>query len=159
MKALVCLLALGILSAQAHAQLPVTTAPNQQALLQSDNPQLAANKKLIFDFWREVFQTHDMTSVPKYMAEDYMQHNPNVPTGRQPFMDFFGRLPRQPVKAEIDNLVTILAEGDKVVLAFRRELPDPQNPGKTYTSTWFDMFRIKDGKLAEHWDYGTKAPK
>ncbi len=159
MKALVCLLALGIFSAPAHAQLPVTTAPNQQALLQSDNPQLAANKKLIFDFWREVFQTHDMTSAPKYMAEDYMQHNPNVPTGRQPFMDFFGRLPRQPVKAEIDNLVTILAEGDKVVLAFRRELPDPQNAGKTYTTTWFDMFRIKDGKLAEHWDYGTKAAK
>ena len=23
-------------------------------------------------------------------------------------------------------------------------------------TTWFDMFRIKDGKLAEHWDYGTK---
>ena len=120
---------------------------------------VAANKKLVFDFWREVFQTHDMTSAPKYMAEDYMQHNPNVPTGRQPFIDFFGRLPRQPVKAEIDNLVTILAEGDKVVLAFRRELPDPQNAGKTYTTTWFDMFRIKDGKLAEHWDYGTKAAK
>ena len=158
MKALVYLLSLGLFSAPAFAQLPVTTAPNQQALLQSDNPQLAANKKLIFDFWREVFQTHDMTSAPKYMAEDYMQHNPNVPTGRQPFMDFFGRLPRQPVKAEIDNLVTILAE-TRVVLSFRRELPDPQNAGRTYTSTWFDMFRIKDGKLAEHWDYGTKAAK
>ena len=159
MKALVYLLSLGVFSAPVYAQLPVTTAPNQQVLLQSDNAQLAANKKLVFDFWREVFQTHDMTSAPKYMAEDYMQHNPNVPTGRQPFVDFFGRLPRQPVKAEIDNLVMILAEGDKVVLAFRRELPDPQNAGKTYTTTWFDMFRIKDGKLAEHWDYGTKAAK
>ena len=159
MKSFAFALALGILSAPAYAQLPVTTASDQQALLKSDNPQLAANKKLLFDFWREVFQTHDMTSAPKYMAEDYMQHNPNVPTGRQPFVDFFGRLPRQPVKPEIDNLVAMIAEGDMVVLAFRRELPDPQNPGKTYTTTWFDMFRIKDGKLAEHWDFGTKPTK
>ena len=159
MKALAFLVTFGILSAPVHAQLPVTTNANQQALIQSDNPLLATNKQLVVDFWREVFQTHDMTSAPKYMAEDYMQHNPNVPTGRQPFMDFFGRLSRQPVKSEIDNLVTMVAEGDMVVLAFRRELPDPQNPGKTYTTTWFDMFRIKDGKLAEHWDYGTKAAK
>jgi len=82
-----------------------------------------------------------------------------VPTGRQPFMDFFGRLPRQPVKPEIDNLVTMVAERDMVVLAFLRELPDAQNAGKTYTTTWFDMFRINDGKIAEHWDYGTKAAK
>jgi predicted SnoaL-like aldol condensation-catalyzing enzyme len=159
MKLVISLAALGILSAPVHAQLPVTTNTNQQALLQSDNPQLAANKKLVFDFWREVFQTHDMSKASQYMAEDYMQHNPNVPTGRQPFMDFFGRLPRQPVKGEIDNLVTILAEGDMVALAFRREMPDPQNAGKTYTTTWFDMFRIKDGKLAEHWDFGTRVAR
>lgn len=159
MKPFVFALTLGILAAPASAQLPVTTSTNQQGLLQSDNPQLAANKKLVFDFWREVFQTHDMTLAPKYIAEDYIQHNPNVPTGRQPVIDFFGRLPRQPVKPEIDNLVTMVAEGDMVVLAFRRELPDPQNPGKTYTTTWFDMLRIKDGKLAEHWDYGTKPTK
>ena len=157
MKPLVFLFSFGILSAPVHAQLPVTTSPNQQALLQGDNPKLAANKKLVFDFWREVFQTHDMFLAPRYMAEDYIQHNPNVPTGRQPFMDFFGRLPRQPLRPEVDNLVTIVAEGDMVVLAFRRELPDPQNAGKTYTTTWFDMFRIKDGKVAEHWDYGTKS--
>jgi predicted SnoaL-like aldol condensation-catalyzing enzyme len=52
-----------------------------------------------------------------------------------------------------------MAEGDYVVLAFKRELPDPQNAGKNYTTTWFDMFRIQDGKIAEHWDYGTKAAK
>jgi predicted SnoaL-like aldol condensation-catalyzing enzyme len=71
-------------------------------------------------------------------------------------MDFFGKFERQSVKPEIDNLVTILAERDMVVLAFKRELADPKNPGKAYTTTWFDMFRIKDGKIAEHWDYGTK---
>jgi predicted SnoaL-like aldol condensation-catalyzing enzyme len=141
----------------AFAQLPVTLHPNQQALLQSSDPQLAANKKLVFDFWREVFQARNMDLAAKYMAENYMQHNPTVPTGRQAFMDFFGRFERQPVKPTIDNLVTIMAERDLVVLAFRRELPDPKNPGQRYTTTWFDMLRIENGKIAEHWDYGTRS--
>jgi predicted SnoaL-like aldol condensation-catalyzing enzyme len=52
----------------------------------------------------------------------------------------------------------VTAEADRVVVAIVRELPDPRTPGKTYTTTWFDMWRIKDGKADEHWDYGTIAP-
>jgi len=37
-----------------------------------------------------------------------------------------------------------------------RELPDPKDASKKYTTTGFDMFRIEDGKIAEHWD---AAPK
>lgn len=156
MKLLVCLAVLGSFASTLHAQLPVTLHPNQAALLPSDDPQLAANKKLVFDFWREVFQTRNVALAPRYLAEDYLQHNPTVPTGRQAFMDFFGRMQQQALRPALDNLVTIVAERDLVVLAFRRELPDPQNSGRMYTSTWFDMFRIADGKIAEHWDYGTK---
>ncbi len=158
MRTLVIALTLSAVAAPVSAQLPVTLHADQQALLKSSDPQLAANKKLVFDFWREVFQARNMDLAPKYMAENYMQHNPTVATGRQPFMDFFGRLERQPVKPTIDNLVTIMAERDLVVLAFRRELPDPKNPGQRYTTTWFDMLRVENGKIAEHWDYGTKSP-
>ena len=157
MKTLFVLMAVVCFAVSVSAQLPVTLASDQQALLQSRDPQLAANKKLVFDFWREVFQARNMDLAPKYMAENYMQHNPTVPTGRQAFMDFFGRFERQPVKPTIDNLVTIMAERDLVVLAFRRELPDPKNPGQRYTTTWFDMLRIENGKIAEHWDYGTRS--
>lgn len=158
MKKIICLFAFQIIMAGVlTAQVPVEVAQDQQALLESDDPQLAANKKLVFDFWREVFQAKNMDLAPKYMAEDYIQHNPTVPTGRQPFIDFFDQFEQQPVKDTIDNLVTIIAERDLVVLAFKRELPDPENEGETYTTTWFDMLRIKDGKIAEHWDYGTKS--
>ena len=157
MRKLVWLVALVAFFTPAFAQLPVTVHPDQQALIKSDDPQLAANKKLVFDFWREVFQAHNMDLAPQYMAEDYLQHNPNVATGRQAFMDFFGQFERQPVRPEIDDLVTMIAEGDMVILAFRREFPDPQNPEQSYTTTWFDMLRIEDGKIAEHWDYGTKS--
>jgi predicted SnoaL-like aldol condensation-catalyzing enzyme len=156
MRTLFCLFALGCCVTPLAGQLPVTTAPDQQALLRSDDPRLAANKKLVFDFWCEVVQARDMTKAPDDMAEDYIQHDPRVATGRQAFMDFFGKFEKQPVKTAIDNRVTSIAERDLVVLAFRHELPDPEHPGQRYTTTWFDMFRIQDGKIAGHWDYGTK---
>ena len=145
-----------LLAVPAFAQLPVEIHPNQQQLLASKDPALAANKKLVFDFWREVFQARNVERAPEFMAESYMQHNPNVPTGRAAFMKFFGQSPQQPVKPTIDDLVSMVAEGDLVVLGFRRTLPDLQNEGQTYTTTWFDMFRLENGKIAEHWDYGTK---
>jgi predicted SnoaL-like aldol condensation-catalyzing enzyme len=37
-----------------------------------------------------------------------------------------------------------------------REAPDPKDPAKKYTTTWFDMFRIQGGKIAEHWDPASK---
>lgn len=138
------------------AQVPVEVTENQQKLLESDDPQLEANKKLVFDFWREVFQARNMEKADEYMAEDYIQHNPTVTSGRKAFTDFFGQFEQRPVKSTIDDLVTIIAERDLVVLAFKRELEDPENEGETYTTTWFDMLRIEDGKIVEHWDYGTK---
>jgi predicted SnoaL-like aldol condensation-catalyzing enzyme len=144
------------LEAAALGQLPVEIHRDQQALLASTDPALAANKKLVFDFWREVLQAGHVDRAPEYLAESYIQHNPNVPTGRAAFMEFFGQMPRTPVKDTIDELVSIVAERDLVVLALRRELPDLAREGQTYTTTWFDMFRVADGKIVEHWDYGTK---
>ena len=42
-------------------------------------------------------------------------------------------------------------------VAFVREYKDPGDATKTYTTTWFDMWRIKDGKADEHWDGATIA--
>jgi predicted SnoaL-like aldol condensation-catalyzing enzyme len=138
---------------------PVTTFDTveaQQALLTSPDPKLAANKKLVYDWWREVLAAGHVDKADKYMHADYIQHNPAVATGAEAFKKFFGsRAPRE-VKPTIDNLVSIVAEGDMVVFAFKREMPDPQDSTKRYTTTWFDMMRVKDGKVAEHWDYGTK---
>jgi predicted SnoaL-like aldol condensation-catalyzing enzyme len=153
---LIACLGTALLVAHASAQLPVETHPNQAELLASDDPSLAANKKLVFDFWREVLQARQVERAPDYLAEDYVQHNPTIATGRAAFMEFFGRLPRAAIKPTIDELVAIVAERDLVVLAFRRELADLENEGQTYTTTWFDMFRVADGKIVEHWDYGTK---
>jgi predicted SnoaL-like aldol condensation-catalyzing enzyme len=156
--ALAAVLALTIAApVAASAQAPVTAAPDQLALLKSRDPKLAANKKLVFDMWREVLEAGHGDLAEKYLREDYIQHNPLVATGRAAFLQFLSRRQPQPIKPTITaKLVNITAEGDYVTLAFVRELAEPADPAKKYTSTWFDMFRIQDGKIAEHWDTATK---
>jgi predicted SnoaL-like aldol condensation-catalyzing enzyme len=138
----------------ALAQVPVQANPDHAALLASADPKLAENKRLVYDFWREVFEAGHMELADKYMAESYLQHNPNVPTGRAAFVEFFTKFRKpKPIEARVsDPLVSMTAEGNIVVLAFVRELADPKDSSKKYTTTWFDMFRIENGKIAEHWD-------
>jgi predicted SnoaL-like aldol condensation-catalyzing enzyme len=54
------------------------------------------------------------------------------------------------------KIVAVLAEGDLVTVAYVLDMKDPKDPTKTYTTTWFDMWRFKDGKADEHWDPATK---
>ncbi|GKS74277.1 nuclear transport factor 2 family protein [Acidovorax sp. SUPP950] len=154
-----CVLAAAIvLPVAAHAQVPVVEQPDHEQLLMSHDWRLAWNKRLVYNFWREVFEAGHMDLAPKYMAEDYIQHNPTVATGRAAFIAFFSQfVPPTPIEPRVKApLVAITAEGDKVILSFVREMTDPQDPTKKYTTTWFDMFRIENGKIAEHWDAATK---
>ena len=48
----------------AHAQVPVTSNPDQEAMLRSADPQLAKNKRFVYDFWREVFEAAHMDLAP-----------------------------------------------------------------------------------------------
>jgi len=147
-----------LVSSSAHAQLPVQASSNQAKLLASPDAHLAANKRLVYDFWREVFEAGHMDLADKYMAESYIQHNPNVPTGRAAFVAFFSKFSKpKPIQPTIKApLVGIVAEGDLVVLSFVADRKDPKDATKKYTTTWFDMFRVENGKIAEHWDPDTK---
>ncbi|GKT25919.1 nuclear transport factor 2 family protein [Acidovorax sp. SUPP3334] len=141
------------------AQVPVRPAADQEALLTSADPVLRANKRLVYDFWREVFEAGHVALAEKYVAESYVQHNPNVPTGRAAMVGFVqGRNPApKPVEERIKApLVSIVAERDMVILSFVREYAEPKDPNRKYTTTWFDMFRIENGKIAEHWDSAVK---
>ena len=158
MKKLLFLFIVIAIATPAFAQAPVTMNMNQQALLESDDPQVAADKKLVFDFWREVFNGGNADKIPEYIGEEYIQHNPNVPSGREAFMGFMSGREPGTTPDSIPGLVTIFAEEGMVIRAFRREIDDPRNAGQTYTTTWFDMFRVENNMIVEHWDYGTINP-
>lgn len=149
-----------LLTSAVFTAVPVTPAPDQAALLKSSNPKLAANKKLCYDFFRVILRARHLDEADKYMRADYIQHNPNADTGMAGFKAYFSKLGGPlPVKDSLDGLVAIQAEGNYVTLSFVRFYDDPSNPGQKYTTTWFDMFRLQDGKIAEHWDCATKAAR
>ncbi len=50
------------------------------------------------------------------------------------------------------------AKGDFVWLIFETESKDPRNPANTYHSNSFEMIRIQNGKVQEHWDSAMKMP-
>ncbi|TCR26171.1 nuclear transport factor 2 family protein [Streptomyces sp. BK205] len=95
----------------------------------------------------------------QYLSESYVQHNPNIDSGADAIIEWTktdqAREARESMRPAPEPPVFV-TEGDKVVMMLARDLPDPDDPGKTYRSYWFDMWRIEDGKLAEHWD---GAPK
>jgi predicted SnoaL-like aldol condensation-catalyzing enzyme len=141
--------------AAAHAQVPPTGNPDQLSMLKSADPILARNKRLVFDFWRIVYEGGHLDQAPKYMAETYIQHNPNVKSGRAAFVELFTKQrPPRPVEPLIKvPVISIVAERDIVMVSYARKVRDRLNPDHIYFMTWFDVFRIDDkGLIAEHWD-------
>jgi predicted SnoaL-like aldol condensation-catalyzing enzyme len=130
----------------------------QLALLDASSSQLANNKRLVFDMWRQVVDAGREEMADLYLHEDYVQHNPNVAVGRDAFKAYFSRRDNLPIETSIRApLVAMIAERDLVVQAIMLEHRHPSRAGETYTTTWFDMFRVADGELAEHWDEAAKA--
>lgn len=135
---------------------PLLPADDQLALIESHDPRLARNKRHVWDFWRIVYEGGHMDRAHEYMTEEYIQHNPNVPSGRQHFIDTIGTArPPRPVKETSDfPIIDIIAEGDMVVVMWARKVRDRQRPEEIYDMTWFDVFRLdsESGLIAEHWD-------
>lgn len=125
------------------------------------NKQEKKNLDMVLDWWRVVIQGGHLDQTSKYQAEDYIQHNPNVNTGRQGFVEFFSKFskPKDPIPATLTNPpVAMGAKGDFVWLIWETEQKDPRDPSKTYHSNSFDVLRIQNGKVQEHWDSAMKNP-
>jgi predicted SnoaL-like aldol condensation-catalyzing enzyme len=138
---------------------PPQVATDQQALLASPDPKLAANKKLVYDMYRIVLQAGIWERAGEFIRDDYVQHNPNAGQGLAGVQDYIRKTrPERPIKATLElPLINLIAEGDNVMTAFVR--PEKDASGQTYYSTWFDLYRIEDGKIAEHWDPMLKSDK
>lgn len=135
----------------------VTFAQQQQELLKSPDKKLEANKRLVYDMYREVLQAGRYDLADKYLTDGYIQHNPNVVSGREALANYVkGSRPVRPVENSLKlPMINIIAEGDYVMIMFERPMVDEE--GGSYKTTWFDVFRIEDGRIAEHWDPALKT--
>lgn len=115
------------------------------------------NKKIIGAFAESVFVKKDLSLVEEYMKTDYVQHNPLVKQGASGFREFFlawfASVPDWHY-----TLRKLVAEGDEVWAYGTYAGTLEQNwlgivaSGQKYAFDAVDIFRIQDGKLAEHWD-------
>jgi predicted SnoaL-like aldol condensation-catalyzing enzyme len=119
------------------------------------------NLDTALDWWRIVIQNHHVDQAPKYQAENYIQHNPNINTGRDAFVKIFGaRPPVDPIPEKMANPPVVMgAKGDFVWLIWEREQKDPRDPDKTYHFNTFDVIRFENGKIQEHWDSAMRTEK
>jgi predicted SnoaL-like aldol condensation-catalyzing enzyme len=146
------------LSSGAHAQEAVVAAPDAEALFHSSDPKLDANKQVAYHIIKEILQAGHAEAADKYLSERYIQHNPNHPSGREPIKKTFAMIKPRPISEKISpTVVSVVAEGDMVIVASVAKRTDPKT-GNGYTTTHFDMWRIKDGKADEHWDEAALGP-
>jgi predicted SnoaL-like aldol condensation-catalyzing enzyme len=159
---LVIVSVIGLLSlgTYAHAQEPVTGASDADALFASKDPKLNANKQVAYHIIKELIEAGHWERADRYLTERYIQHNPLAASGRDGVVKFFTEVVKAkpvPIPEKMKSkIVAVVAEGDLVTVAYVREVKDPKDSTKSYTTTWFDMWRIKDGKADEHWDPATK---
>ncbi|PES74769.1 pyruvate kinase [Bacillus anthracis] len=125
---------------------------NAESVSKDNVTEKEKNKKMVVDFYNEVFNKHNIDIIPKYVSEDYKQHNPFVADGRKAFMDFFKEdfVKNPNSSAEIKRVV---ADGDTVALHVHSRT-NSQDMGVAIV----DIFRIKDGKIVEHWDVIQEIP-
>jgi predicted SnoaL-like aldol condensation-catalyzing enzyme len=99
------------------------------------------NKELVIKAVTEVFINGDATALDRYWSENYVQHNPQIPNGREALKQMISGGGN--MKYEMGLVV---ADGDFVMVHARITGFGPK------PLIAVDIFRIKEGKLAEHWD-------
>ena len=120
----------------------------------------ANNKNLVETLCKSVFQNHDFSRLDEIMWDDYIHHNENddpFPEGKARFKEFHEQI----FKAMPDFSYTIkkiVAEGDTVMMystvtaTHQGEWLGNPPTGNKLNYNVVDIFRIENGKIADHWD-------
>jgi predicted SnoaL-like aldol condensation-catalyzing enzyme len=109
--------------------------------------QLEKNKENAMAFYDLIFnQNNPEEGIKRYVGDEYIQHNPEVGDGKEPFMEYFKRMAEEYPGKRV-HIKRAIAEGNYVVLHCHQEWPgDNEYAG-------IDIFRFDDsGKIVEHWD-------
>ncbi len=133
-------------------------------------PAEEANKELVLNFYAALNQAEAEGKLKErigsiaeqYLQPDYVQHDARfaaLGAGRGGFIKLLQQMPAMPsnAHAKAPETVAVMAEGDRVMLLTSRE--NTSGGGGPESRLYiFNMFRVQDGKLAEHWDVSPAAP-
>jgi len=110
-------------------------------------------KTVVLDFFTTAFIHRDpVTAADRYLGTTYTQHNPGIPDGPEVFKQFIPQWLSSVPDLSFD-IHRVIAEGDLVVVhSHMKNSPDDLG------TAIVDIFRVKDGRVVEHWDVLQPAP-
>ncbi|MBD9367098.1 nuclear transport factor 2 family protein [Xanthomonas sp. XNM01] len=111
-----------------------------------------ANRALVVAFYEQFFNQHRVHEAARVVADDYRQHNPEVPDGKAPFVAFFAGFFHDNPGSRA-RIVRSAADGDLVYLHVH-STSGPDDRGQAVV----DIFRVVDGRIVEHWDVIQDVP-
>ncbi|MCG8916565.1 nuclear transport factor 2 family protein [Actinokineospora sp. PR83] len=114
---------------------------------------LAENKKLVADYVESFYNRKDFDNAKLLLAEDFANHHHGVGTGRERTVETFREMVADRFPEFSLTILRTVAEGDLVwthgVVRIAPGVPP---------SIVVDIWRVRDGLLAEHWDVGQSVP-
>lgn len=100
-----------------------------------------------------IFKNYSEKKVRKHLDADYIQHNPNLPTGVEPIV---GLLPTLKEKGTTYTTHRVFQDGNFVIMHNSFTNAEPLGANEVIT---FDIWRTENGKIVEHWDAITPKVK
>ena len=114
---------------------------------------LERNRQNAISFYRMAYEGNPQKAVELFVGAEYIQHNPLVGDGKEPFIEYFERMAKEYPDKSID-FVRSVSEGDLVALHTHQTWPGNDE----YVT--MDFFRFDDqGKIVEHWDAMQQIPE
>jgi predicted SnoaL-like aldol condensation-catalyzing enzyme len=112
------------------------------------------NKRLVTEFYELACnQQQPAEAARKYIELPYRQHNPEVVDGPDGFVQFIAGMQKKHPKLKV-AVSKVLADEDLVVLHVHLTR-EPNDPGLAIA----ELFRLKNGKIIEHWDVVQPVPE
>ncbi|MEP7266428.1 MAG: nuclear transport factor 2 family protein [Saprospiraceae bacterium] len=103
------------------------------------------NKQIVTKAYQRIFGDLDTTAVDEFISTNFIQHNPTIADGQAGVKALVQMLASKGVSKQKIEFKHIVAQDDIVILHTRYEMA-----GKEWR--FIDIYRIKIGKIAEHWD-------
>lgn len=110
------------------------------------------NRELARSFVDDVLIKRQMKKLEHYIdGKNFIQHNPNMPDGVEALRSVLDNTSGESETIQYDKNHRLLAEGNFV-------LSVSEGARGGVHSSFYDLFRIEGGKLAEHWDTIEEIP-
>ncbi len=106
-----------------------------------DQDKTEANKILVRKYLTDVFQNKNHHAITQYISSyNFIQHNADLPNGIEAMKDLLAK-----GDVQYDFIFKLIGQGNYVV-SYSKVI------AKGDELAVFDIFRIEDGKIVEHWD-------